>query len=220
MNSSGGFVLERVTQPSVEAISLASMKLHLREFSSVTDLDDEITDLIVAAREWVEDFTGRALVDQKWRLTISDHVVPYTYTDTNTVTGIVNILPDGGILLRKSPVIAITSFVSVDGAGAETTIDPATYELREADSKWPRVYPLTGAVWNTGTFRIEYRAGFAAGLGSPDPTPDVTLVPVRFVQAMKLYCSALYDADEKTMSLLLDTAERIIRPEKADLAMA
>lgn len=214
------FTLERVTQPSVEPVTLAEMKLYLREFSSATALDNEITGLIQGAREWVEDFTGRALVEQSWRLTISDVAVPYMYTDTNVVTGIVSILPDGGIQLRKSPVIAISSFVSVDSAGDETAIDSTTYEVREADSKWPRLVPLTGAIWTTGTFRIVFRAGFAAGLGSPDPTPDVSLVPNRFVTAMKLWAEAMYDRDEKMMKLLLDTAENIIRPERSDLSMA
>ena len=58
------FVLERLTQPEMEVVTLAEMKRHLRLFSSVTDEDADITALIVAAREWVEDYTGRVLVDQ------------------------------------------------------------------------------------------------------------------------------------------------------------
>ena len=46
------------------------MKRHLRCFMSVTDEDADITNLIAAAREWAEDYTGRALVDQTWRLSL------------------------------------------------------------------------------------------------------------------------------------------------------
>lgn len=219
----GIFTLERVSDPAIEVISLAAMKLHLREFSSVTALDDEITGLIQGAREWVEDFTGRVLVDSTWRLTVGEYENAYANVDSDTVSGYYRgpLIPrnDGGILLRKSPVLAITSFVSVNSAtGVETTIDPATYELREADSKWPGVYPLTGAIWTTGPLRITYRAGFADQTGSPQTGAEV--VPIRFIQAMKLWCDAMYDRDEKMMNMLLTAAENIIRPEKADLAMA
>ena len=52
------FTLERVTQPDIEPVTLDEMKRHLRCFMSVTDEDDDITALIVAAREWIEDYTA------------------------------------------------------------------------------------------------------------------------------------------------------------------
>src|SRR6266545_7389876 len=145
------FVLERLTQPEMEVVTLAEMKRHLRLFSSVTDEDADITALIVAAREWVEDYTGRVLVDQTWRLTLPGR--PGSFAGGDIVGGTRDgTLPvgygyysglwvwssKGEIPLRKSPVIAITAFKSVDQAGTETTVDPATYQLREPDSKWPR----------------------------------------------------------------------------------
>lgn len=215
------FVLERVTQPEIEPITLAEMKLHLRCFASVTDLDAEITDLIVGAREWVEDYTGRALIDQTWRLTLSNSVRALANVDSDTVrgcySGVVIARADGGILLRKSPVLEITSFASVDAAGVETVIDPTTYELREADSKWPRLLGVNGATW-TGTLRLIFRAGFADRTGSPQEGASV--VPVRFKQAMKLWAEANYDRDKDMMPLLLDVAERLIKPERAELQLA
>ena len=220
---SGIFTLERVTQPAIEVVTLAQMKTHLREFSSVTALDAEITGLIQGAREWVEDFTGRVLVDSTWRLTVGEYANAYANVDSDTVSGYYRgpYYPrnDGGILLRRSPVLAITSFVSVAAStGVETTIDPATYELREADSKWPGVYPLTGAIWTTGPLRITFRAGFADQTGSPQTGAEV--VPVRFLQAMKLWVEAVYDRDEKLMPLLLEVAEKLIKSERADLSIA
>jgi hypothetical protein len=64
------FTLERVTPPDGEPVDLASMKRHLRTFTSATDEDADITAHITAAREWVEDYTGRALLDQTWKLTL------------------------------------------------------------------------------------------------------------------------------------------------------
>ena len=123
--------------------------------------------------------------------------------------------------MRKAPAIAITSFVTVDSEGVETAIAASEYELREADSKWPLVFPLSGATWTNGaTLRIVFRAGFAAGIGSPDPEPDLSLIPQRFKQAVLLRAEAYYDRDVKSMQIYLDAAEALIRPEKAELGMA
>lgn len=226
------FTLERLTQPEVEPVTLAEMKRHLRTFASVTDEDTDITNLIVAAREWVEDYTGRIMIDQSWRLTLMGR--PGSFAGGDIVSGTRDgALPVGyysglwtwsrygEIPLRKSPVLAITAFKSVDVAGVETTVDPATYQLREADGKWPRVVALNGATWSTwltGDLRITFRAGFADTVGSPGEGAEV--VPVRFKQAIKLWVEANYDRDEKMMPILLETAECLIKPERAELQIA
>jgi hypothetical protein len=125
-------------------------------------------------------------------------------------------------MMRKAPVIALTEFVSVDQAGVETPADPTSYQLREQESKWPRIVPLNGITWPTtgvfAGFRITFRAGFCNLTGSP--TQDATVVPMRFRQAMKLWAEANYDRDPVMMPLLLNVAEQIIRPERADLSIA
>ena len=69
------YALERVSGPDIEPITLAEAKRHLGEFDDVTTRDDDVSGLIQAAREWVEDYTARALIDQTWRLTFGDGVV-------------------------------------------------------------------------------------------------------------------------------------------------
>ena len=133
------FVLERVSEPAIEVVTLAEMIQQVREFSTIpTATQDELTRLIVVAREWAEHETGRIMVDQQWRLTIGDYVNRYANVDSDTVTGyytgVTRTLYDGALLLRKSPVLAITSINSVDADGVETLIAASTYELREADS--------------------------------------------------------------------------------------
>lgn len=223
------FVLERITQPEIEPVTLAEMKRHLRTFSSVTEDDPDITALITAAREWVEDETGRALIDQQWRLTIDSRTVIGDVVSGFSVVGgypshcgyyagTFDWTSRGEISLRKSPALQVISVKSVNLAGVETTISPTTYELREADSKWPRIVALNGAPWTANMLRIVFRAGYADTVGSPGEGAEV--VPVRFKQAIKLWVEANYDRDEKMMPLLLETAECLIRPEKADLPFA
>ena len=220
------FTLERVTGPDIEPVTLEEMKKHLRCYASITDEDDDISALIVTAREWVEDYTARALIDQSWRLTIDanlhgDRVRGFNEPRFGGGFGRMEWLHwmrRGEILLRRAPVIAVTSFKSIDAAGVETDIDSAGYALREADSKWPRLVPLSGTTWTTGTLKIEFRAGFADRLGSPKQ--DATRVPTRFKQAMKLWAEANYDRDPVMMPLLLGVAQQLVKPERSDLSIA
>ena len=226
----GAFAFERTVEPTVEPVLLAEMKRHLREYDSVTTNDDDIANLIKAGREWAEEFTGRALFDQTWRLTLGSRLG--TYIGGDRVSGYTpGIIPfgryewmewvrRGEIMLRKSPVLSIVSVLSVDDAGATTSVDAANYEVRERDSKWPRIVPLDGFTWpqTEGGLRITFRAGFADQ--DVSPAEGVAVVPVRFVQGIKLWVEAMYDRDEKLMPLLLKTAEDILRPERAALSLA
>ena len=221
-------ILERLSGPEIEPLTLAEMKRHLRCFDTVTDEDDDIAGLIVAAREWVEDYTGRAMVDQTWRQTIGQRLGQYLGGDSVTgyTPGFLSIghrewlhwMRRGEILLHRAPLLALTSFVSVDAAGVETEIDPTSYQVWEATSKWPRVVPLSGVSWTGGIFRLTYRAGFADRTGSPQQGSEV--IPVRFKQAMKLWAEANYDRDPKMTTLLLDVAERLVKSERANLQLA
>lgn len=214
------FVLERVTQPGIEPVSLTEAKQQCRVDSDITADDDLITSLIVVAREWVEDYSGRALIDQTWRLTVSDSWLS-GMTDTNTVTPIYTgeFAPSVyGVLLRKSPIIALSSIVSVDSAGVETELDVSDYEVREANSKWPRIKSVSGSTFSTGTHKIVYRAGFADRTGSP--TQDATVVPARYKHAIKLHVEAHYDRDQVMMQKLLDAAVNLIRGDRTELQIA
>jgi uncharacterized phiE125 gp8 family phage protein len=211
------YVLERVSGPATEPVTLAEAKRHLREFSTVTDNDADITALIQGAREWVEEFTGRALIEQQWRLSIGDQALvdtvsqPARYCAPRETLGT-------EIYLRKSPALAIVSFVSVDAAGVETAVDADSYALRDASSRWPRVVALNGANWSTGVYKIVFRAGYADTVSSP--AQDASVVPERYKQAMKLWIEAMYDRDERMMETLLKTAEGLIRGERVELGFA
>jgi hypothetical protein len=222
------FTLELVTGPVIEAVTLAEAKRHLRIDPLVTVDDLDISMLITAAREWIEDYTGRVLIDSTWRLTVGDYILRDTVGDVVQGNAAAILMPSvNGVMLRRSPVISLGAIASIGADGVATEVQdvgsPAAghFELREAASKWPRVVGLSGApTLASGTFTIEFRAGFAAGLGSPLADPDPALVPARFKQAMKLWIEANYDRDERMMPLLLETAERLIKPERADLQFA
>jgi len=228
------FTLERVTQPEFEPVTLEEMIRQVHEFSSIDEITRaELADLITAGREWVEDYTGRALVEQTWRLTLLSQAgsnaggdvvggrsgpgpVNYDFYEGQWRWG-----RYGEIVLPKAPALSIVNIISVDQAGAETALGAATYGLREADSKWPRLVALNGASWSsgiTGDMRITFRAGFTDSVGSPQL--GVERIPVRFKQAIKLHAEAHYDRDKDQMEKLLAAAENLIRPERSDLQIA
>ncbi len=67
-----------------------------------------------------------------------------------------------------------------------------------------------------GDLRIEFRAGFI----DQSTSPSTGTVPRRFREAIMLYVEALHDRDEKMMEKLMQAAENIVRPERADLSFA
>lgn len=218
------FLLERISDPAIEPVTLAEMIEHVRQFSSISQAgQDELSRLIVVGREWAEEYTGRALIDQTWRITINtrwpligDSVSGYTSIPGYYALGWKRWLDRGEILLHKSPIIEITSFVSADSSGVETAIDPATYALTEPKSKWPRIAPIGGITWTYNALKLEFRAGFIDMIGSP----PAGVVPERFKQAIKLHAEAHYDRDEKMMEKLLEAAENLLKPECAELRLA
>lgn len=198
------WALEQLTQPEdIDVVSLARMKRELREFTSVTSRDTDIAAKLVAAREWIEDRTGRILVDETWRITI-DHRDELDFASLDTSRyGVAQPSPNG-VYLRRSPVIAITSIATVDGDGVETAVDEADYELRAGESKWPFVAPIASGTWLGLNMRITFRAGFADRTGSP--VDDATVIPARFKEAMILWVKGNYDGDDLSMQRAVEMA--------------
>lgn len=212
------FMLERVSEPEIEPVLLAEAKVHLREYDTIAAArETEIEAKITAAREWLEDYTGRACIDQTWRLTIGDQTA-VDPVEEPACTCVSSENAGSEIFLRKSPVLAIVSFKLVAADGTETDVDAADYELRERDGRWPRLVALNGASWKTGVRRVTFRAGYADRDVSPAEGGEV--VPERLRQAILLYLEALYDRDERTMALLMATAERLAKPERVELGLA
>lgn len=212
------FILERIADPAEEPVTLAEARLHLRIDDFNTDVDTDLTRLITTAREWAEE-GGRALVDQTWRQTMTFDLKPDGAATTADAVGSIAWTRRSEITLRRSPVLAIASVKTVDSTGAVTTIDSATYEIREASSRWPRLVTKDGSAWGVTAgvdLRIEYRAGFLDTVGSP----SVNAVPERFRQAILLHVDAHFNRDEKMMDMLLKAATNLIRNERSSLGMA
>jgi uncharacterized phiE125 gp8 family phage protein len=134
-----------ITAPALEPVTLAEAKLHLRVDG--TDEDTLITPLIVAARQYAEHLTERALITQAWEL-------------------VVDAFPSAEIRLPRPPLISITSVKYDDTAGVERTLSPTTYSpdvysepgwlLPAHGYDWPDTWDAANAV------RVRYSAGYGA----------------------------------------------------------
>jgi uncharacterized phiE125 gp8 family phage protein len=113
-----------VDEPASEPVSLADAKAALP--ASISVPDDTITAAIQAARDFIEQYC--------WIRLPKRSVVA-------TCDGFSDLAR-----LPEAPVSAVTSIVYVDDAGAEQTLDDATYELRE-DGIEPTVVLAHGASW-------------------------------------------------------------------------
>ncbi len=169
--------LTLVSAPAVEPVTLAQAKLHLELDSDITKYDDLIEDeLIPAAREYFEKYTGRAFVDQTWRVALDD-------------------FSEGEIWLPKPPLLAVTGIAYTDTGGAAQVLAADQYTVDNSFSAGPRIVPAWQVAWPAvrsvpAAVLVTFRAGYADRAGSPQQDGSVVPGPLR--AAMKLYIGSLF----------------------------
>jgi len=160
------------TAPSVEPVSTDEAKLHLRVDS---DTDDDLIDVLIqAAREGVEESTGRALITQTW-------------------TYIADAFPgEDRIELWHPPLQSVTSIKYTDSDGTEHTFSSDNYQV-DTDSEPGRIVLTSGCSWPGDTLRAAngVEITFVAGYG--DAATDV---PASLLAAIKLTIGHLYEHRE------------------------
>lgn len=147
--------LKRTTQPSLEPVTLADAKLHLREDLADVANDAYITSLIVTARQHCEDRIQRTLISSSWTLILDSF--------------------PAAIELTRPPLISITSLRYIDPAGVLQTLSPADYIVDTGNSETGYVVPAFNKTWPDTQARINavevlYVAGYGAAAASV-PTP-------------------------------------------------
>lgn len=190
--------LALIAGPAVEPVSLDEAKTHLRVDHSSSDA--EIQSLITGARQWLEEFTARTMVDTTLELSFEGY-------------------PGARIDLRRAPIIDIVSFSYTDSNGAAQVIDEDDYELVNATGLAPQLAPTYSAIWpatryQPGSLKVRYRAGYADRTGSPTQDP-ADYVPEPLRTAIKLHLEAHFDRDERTFDMLIKAAENLARPYRS-----
>jgi uncharacterized phiE125 gp8 family phage protein len=184
--------LNLVTAPVEEPITTSEAKLQLRIEEDDTDRDFQIFGMIIAAREFAENFTNRKFITQTWDYTL----------DSFPATGVTFLqIPFGGLR-------SVDSFGYIDSAGLDASLDgsPTQYYV-DTISEPGRIYLSAGGMWpivpiqeNIATIRFTTGYGLAAA------------VPRAIKLGMLLYVEALFDKDPAIMNTLVRAAENILLP--------
>lgn len=183
-------MLELVTAPTTKAVSTADAKAWLRVTSS--DEDAQIDALVDAAAGAVEQYLGRRLLTQTWRLTL-DRCPAMNKRQDPWWDGVrEGALSDmfgnpNFIELGLAPVSAVTSFTYYDLSDTAQTFSSSAYFL-DSSSAPARIVLKQGQIWPTSirqTKAIEIL--FTVGYGGRDSVPAPILV------AIKQTLAALYE---------------------------
>lgn len=166
--------LRRTVDPTIDPVTLAEAKLHLRVDGN--DEDSLIEGIITAAVDFFEKRTGRALINQTWSYTIDNW-----YASLDPVKPLWLYLP-------RAPLSSVTSiyYIATDGsstlwASSNYTVDTNSEPGRLALA-YSKTWPVTREVVNAIT--ITYVAGYGATAAS---------VPVGIKRALMVLISDLYN---------------------------
>lgn len=142
--------LFRTVDPTVEPVTLAEAKAHLR-IDGTSD-DDLLAGLIRAARQEVEQATGMALMEQNWRLSLDCWPA------------------SGTALLKIHPLREVLSVTLYGSEGEASVLAPQNYQV-DAVSRPARIHFIDPppALRAMNGVEIDFTAGFGeAGADVPD----------------------------------------------------
>lgn len=159
------------TPPTVEPITLADAKLHLKVEEDVTEDDTLIASQIKAARIAAENFTMRQFITATYELFLDKFPT------------VINV--------PRPPLQSVTSIKYIDTDGAEQTLNASVYTVDTVsmagrivlafEQSWPQTRAQIQAV------TVEYKAGY--GDAPADVLDDI-------IAGMKLHLGHLYENRE------------------------
>lgn len=177
-------MLRPLEGPAVEPVTLAEAKAHCR--ISIDDDDDLVDGLIVAARQMVEGELRRALISQRWELTLDGFPAADHWMLWRASPG----LRDDSIRLPMPALLSVESITYVDTDGTTQTLDEADYQVITGTPG--AIHPAYGTCWPSTRCQPEaVTVSFTAGYG--DSADDV---PRCVRQALLLYVGHLYEHRE------------------------
>jgi len=181
--------IKQLTPPTVEPVTLAEARDHLRldtDGSPATHPDDDLVEsLIAAARERAENYTRRTLCQATWDLYL-DRFPAKRYIE-----------------IPRPPLISITSLNYTTSDGTEESLTVNVDYAVDAISYYGRVVLEYCETWPTdilhpnNPIKIRFVAGYASTSSPADYRENV---PRSIKQAMLLIVGHLYDHREDTIA--------------------
>lgn len=182
-----------VTPPATDPITIAEAKTHLRVTESVDD--GLIAGLILAARQFAEDYTRRRIITQTLDYTINSD---WPWVRNSDYCG-------NRIDLPALPLQSVTSISYVDTAGASQTLASSQYVVK-SDEEISHIIPAYDATWpdvrcQPNAITVRFVAGW-----------DFSAVPNPIREAIKMHVEILYDRSPDMRELLEKTRDSLLDP--------
>jgi len=161
--------LSLVAAPTLEPISIAEARAQCRVDGN--DEDGLIAGYVLAARDYVETYTRRALMTQTW-----DQIGNCLVNE---------------IVLKKPPIQSVTSVKYLDGSGVEQTLAPSQYRIVRRDTGEYVIVPAYGVTWPTpqaveGAVTVRFVAGYGAAPSNvPEAIRQALLILVAHLYAIR-----------------------------------
>ena len=173
--------IDRITDATVEPVTLIEAKVHLRETLGDADNDAHIAGLITAARLDAEHRLQRTLISTAWRLTRDTF---YAWRGGCW---------DAEIRLPMGKTIGVQSVKYVDDAGTLQTLAADQY-LVDLAGDVARIVPAYGLGWpnvraQPGAVQVNYTAGYGV---------DASVVPAPIKSWIKLALGDMYERRERS----------------------
>lgn len=181
--------LLRLVAPTTFPVGVDEVRARLK----IDDEDDDeigLKRLIAAATRVVENRTQRALITQKWKVTL-------------------DAFPCGAVIqLPRPPLLSVESIKYIDLNGVEQTLSSDDYVV-DTSTYIGTVYPAYGKSWpSTRSERQAVRITFFAGYGGAvDVEPDLVLAILFLVAHYKQNVEAVSD---RQMYVLPEGVESIL----------
>ncbi len=175
-----------VTAPADEPLGMTEVKDFLR-------LDDQVDDsfvrsFIIAAREWVENYTGRALITRTLKLSLDGVREADTALWEGTKVGPYQTFYKNYIEVPQPPLIAVSSIVYYDDSDNQSTWASSNYYV-DSVREPGRIVLRDGGTFptdlrNANGIEVNYTAGYGT---TPSSIPEALRV------AMLQYIMHLYE---------------------------
>jgi uncharacterized phiE125 gp8 family phage protein len=184
--------LRLITGPIIEPVVLTDAKAFLVLDPGFTQDDGLITALIVAARQYAENYCNRSFYNQTWQLTkdwfpffIGDSTLPATgqgegyWTWSYYWNGVMFRVP-------KPSLVSVTSITYLDTTGTVQTVNPASY-FADTHSEPGRIVPAAGSFWPwaasyfPGGVQIIYVSGTYGDGAEVDTCPETIRVAIKLL---------------------------------------
>ena len=190
--------LQITTQPATEPVTTASLQAHLRLDTEADDI--LLTTYAVAAREMVEAYLGRALVQTTFLMTVAPSSSPNRRNSTRFLDV---------VELRRSPLVSINTVTHCDANGLQTVLPAGAYLLEpNFDPARIRLDYASGLVPTTAAFDC-LQIAFTAGYGA-----DATLIPATIINAIMITAMFLSERRGDDGGELPKAAEWLLNPHR------